>query len=101
MATVHAHLDEPVDQAMETLRAVAAEQGWALAEGESGPGRLVLKKGVTATSWGSEITAQLEAMSPSETRIAFSTQETWAITDWGRGRRQIGKLLEALGAQKD
>lgn len=101
MATVHAHLDEPSDQATATVREVAAEQGWALAEGESGPGRLVFRKGVGPTSWGSEVTVSLESLGPAETRLSFATAETFAITDWGRGRRQIGKLLEALGASKE
>ena len=102
MSTVHAHLDEPLDEAATTLRQVAGEQGWALAEGESAPpNSLVLKKGTKATSWGSKITASLEPMGESETKLTFTTQETWAITDWGRGRRQVGKLLDALGAEKD
>ena len=101
MATAHAHLDEPQDEAVMTLREVAGEQGWSLAEGETRPGVLVFRKGVSPTSWGSEIRVQLEAVGPAETRLTFATGETWALTDWGRGRRQVAKLLEAIGGTKD
>jgi len=101
MTEVHAHLDEPLEQASATLRAVAAEQGWSLAEGESGPDVLVFKKGVKATSWGAEIQVGLRSASPGVTKLEFETHETFAITDWGRGRRAIAKLLEAAGAEKD
>ena len=37
MSTVHAHLDEPLDEAATTLCQVAGEEGWALAEGKSSP----------------------------------------------------------------
>ena len=101
MATVHAHLDEPLNEATATLRQVAAEQHWALAEGRSGPGTLVLKRGVSQTSWGAEIVVLLSEVSPAETKLEFKTHDTWAIIDWGRGRRQVGKLLDALGASPD
>lgn len=101
MATVHAHLDEPLSEATATLRQVAAEQHWALAEGRGPAGMMVLKRGVTATSWGSEITVRLSEVSPAETKLEFRTHEAWAIIDWGRGRRQVGRLIDALGASPD
>jgi hypothetical protein len=101
MATVHAHLDEPLDQAVSTLREVAGEQGYSLAEGESDGDTLVFRRGITLTSWGSNITVQLEQTADSETRLTFTTKEIWGMTDWGRGRRQVGKLLEAAHAEKD
>lgn len=100
MATVHAHLDEPLSEATATLRQVAAEQNWSLAEAKSVDGVLVFRKGVSALSWGSEITVRLHEVSPTDTRLEFTTHELWAITDWGRGRRQVGKLLDALGAHE-
>lgn len=101
MATVHAHLDEPLSEATATLREVAAEQDWALAEGKSGGDVLVFRKGVSPLSWGSEIRVRLHEVSPSDTELEFSTHESWAITDWGRGRRQVRKLLDALAASPD
>ena len=102
MSTVHAHLDEPLDEAATTLRQIAGEQGWALAEGESSPpGSLIFKKGISPTSWGSKITVGLEPAAESETKLTFTTKQTWSITDWGRGRRQVGKLLDAVGAEED
>jgi hypothetical protein len=102
MSTVHAHLDESLDEAATTLRQVAGEEGCAFAEGESSPPTvLVFKKGTTAISWGSQITVNLESAADSATKLTFTTKETWAVTDWGRGRRQIAKLLNELGAEKD
>jgi hypothetical protein len=47
---------------------------------------------------GSQLTVELESASPSQTRLTVSTAETWAITDWGRGKRAAHRLLDALGA---
>jgi hypothetical protein len=82
---VHAHLDEPIDQAGATLIDIAADQGYAFEADESGPGVLVFKKGMTFTSLGSKITAYLQAVLPMETRLTFETDETLAITDWDAG----------------
>jgi hypothetical protein len=101
MPIVHAHLEEPIDQAGATLIDVAASQGYAFAADESGPGVLVFKKGMTFTSLGSKITAHLDAVLPMETRLTFATEETLAVTDWGRGRRAVERLIEALGANQD
>ncbi|MGH3481039.1 MAG: hypothetical protein ACRDQD_29970 [Nocardioidaceae bacterium] len=101
MTTVHAHLDEPREQAATTLRKAAGDQGWNLAEGASDTDTLVFRKGMTLFSWGAEITVQLDETADNETGLTFTTKETWAFTDWGRGRRAIGKLLDAAGAEKD
>ena len=102
MPTVHAHLDESLDGAATTLRQVAGEQDWSLAEGDSSPpSTLVFKKGVKPTSWGSKITVSLEEVGDSETKLTFTTKETWSIIDWGRGRRQVAKLLDAVGGEQD
>ena len=63
--------------------------------------RGVLERGVSQTSWGSEIVVLPSEVSPAETRLEFAMREPWAILDWGRGRRQVGKLLDALGASPD
>jgi hypothetical protein len=101
MAIVRAHLDEPRDQAAARLRQAAADQGWSVLEGNSGDGQLVFRKGASAFSWGSQITAGFDGQPDSETRLVFTTKESFAITDWGRGRRQVRKLLAALGAETD
>jgi hypothetical protein len=99
MATVHGIVHLPIDDAMTETRRVASEQGYALAEGESGPSLLVFTKGVTAVSWGSEFHVTFEQVAPAATQVTVTTGETFAITDWGRGKRASHRLLDALGAE--
>jgi hypothetical protein len=98
MATVHGTVEQPLEEASNSTRGVAASQGYTLAEGQDEPNVLVFKKGASAFSWGSQLTVELESASPSQTRLTVSTAETWAITDWGRGKRAANRLLDALGA---
>ncbi|MBB5791510.1 hypothetical protein [Jiangella mangrovi] len=44
---------------------------------------------------------RLSEVSPAETKLELKTHETWAIIDWCHGRRQVGKLIDALGAAPD
>jgi hypothetical protein len=100
MATVRARMQEPVDQVLVRLRQVAGEQGWTAAGHDSSPRGLVLKKGVSAWSWGSEMTIDLEATTETETLLTFTTREVMVLTDWGRGARQVRELLQGLGAER-
>jgi hypothetical protein len=99
MDTVYGRLSLPPDEAMNACRTVAAQHGYALAEGQGEPNVLVLKKGVSVFSWGSALTARFEAASPTGTEVTVTTSETFALTDWGRGKRAARKLLDALGAE--
>jgi hypothetical protein len=36
-----------------------------------------------------------------ETRLTITTGETWAIPDWGRGKRAAKRQLDCLGARQD
>jgi hypothetical protein len=101
MATVSGTLDQPVAEAGADTRRVAAEQGWAWAQGESTDDTLVLKKGTSAFSWGSKLIVHLAATAPSTTRLTISTHETFALIDWGRGRRAAQRLLDGIGARTD
>lgn len=98
MARVQGTLDQPVEDAKAAARRAAAGQGYALDEGKGGPFMLVFTKGGSAFSWGSELTVELAAPSPSETRVTVSIEENWAITDWGRSRRAARRFLDAMGA---
>ena len=82
MTTVHAHLDEPPEQAATTLRKAAGDQGWNLAEGASDADTLVFRKGMMLFSWGAEIAVQLDRSGDSETGLTFTTRR--------RGRSPIG-----------
>jgi hypothetical protein len=97
MATVTVILDESKKKAESTLKEIAEDQDWTLAESGTTPGNLHLVKG----SWDASIIVHLESISRGETRLSFVTNEAWAITDWGHGRPQVEKLLEAMGAEKD
>jgi hypothetical protein len=101
MATVHATLNEPIGQAETSIRRQAASLGYALAEAQSGPRLFVFTKGVTLFSWGSKLTVKLEPEQKSSTHLTITTDEAFAISDWGRGKRAAGKLLDPIGATYD
>lgn len=100
MATVHATMRQPPEEATMAIRRQAAALGYALAEGRSGPDLFVFTRGVTLFSWGSKLTVKVEADPKAGTHLTVSTDEAFAITDWGRGRRATLKLLDAVGAQE-
>ncbi len=100
MGIVTGTLDQPLDQAISATRSVAATQGWALAEGHGGPNVLVFKQGAKLWSWGSQLTVRFDETSASETRLSIQPGATFAVTDWGRGKRAAHRLLDALGAKR-
>jgi len=65
-----------------------------------GPNVLVFKKGAKLWSWGSQLTIRFDEKSASETELSIQPGETFAITDWGRGKRAARQLLDALGAKR-
>lgn len=100
MGIVTGTLDQPLDQAMMATRSIAATQGYALAEGRGGPNELVFKRGAKLWSWGSQLTVRFDETSASETQLSIQPGETFAVTDWGRGKRAAQRLLDALGAKR-
>jgi hypothetical protein len=100
MATVHATMEQSPEEATIAIRRQASSLGYALAEGQSGPGLFVFTKGVTFSSWGSKLSVKIEPDQEGGTHLTITTDEVFGITDWGRGRRAAGKLLEAVGAQE-
>jgi hypothetical protein len=100
MATVHASLNQPPKEAEASIRRQAGRLGYALAEGQSGPGLLMFTRGVTFFSWGSKVTVKVEPKATGS-QLTLTTDESFAITDWGRGKRAAGKLLDAIGAQEE
>jgi hypothetical protein len=62
---------------------------------------LVFKRGVTPTSWGSTITVQLDQVGDNETKLTFTTKETWTLFDMGRARRRVAEILKGLSAEAD
>ena len=95
MAIVHGTLARPLEDVAIATRQVAARQGYLLSEGESVLGVLMFRKGVTFLSWGSQLKVSLDAIS--STSLTITTGETFAITDWGRGKRAANRLPAALG----
>jgi hypothetical protein len=87
-------------EARQAVRQAATVQGWTVDERQSTPDVLVVKKGMTAFSWGSELRVALEPTDQG-TRVAVHTAESFAVTDWGRGKRAAIRLLVVLGARID
>src|SRR5262245_37043522 len=100
MATVRGTMTQNPAEAREAVRQAADVQGWKLDEARSTPDVVVLIKGMTAFSWGSELRVTLEPADQG-TRIAVHSAEAFALTDWGRGKRAAVRLLVVLGAQRD
>jgi hypothetical protein len=95
---MQATLAKPETDASTAIQQAAAQQGWALAPAKCGGGWLVFEKGVSAFSWGAELRVHLQPISAGETRLTISTGETFALTDWGRGKRAAKRLFDAVGA---
>ncbi len=85
-------------EASTAIQQAAAHQGWVLSPPNCGGGWLVFDKSVSAFSWGSQLRVHLQAVSPTETQLTVSTGETFALTDWGRGKRAAKRLFDAIGA---
>jgi hypothetical protein len=100
MGTVTGTLDRPLEESMAATRDVAARQGYSLAEGQGGSNELVFKMGAKLWSWGSQLMIRFDEVSPSQTRLLIQPGETFAVTDWGRGKRAAVRLLDALGATR-
>ena len=99
MALVEGTIDKPVGETIAQTRTVAAAHGYSVAEGQSQPDALVFTKGVSMFSWGSKLTVTFVETSPTQTRLTISTSETFALTDWGRGKQAAIKLLDAVRAK--
>jgi hypothetical protein len=94
MSTVHGTLNLSLAEASLRAQYVAEDEGWVLVEG--GTDLLVFKKGVSLRSWGSKLSVELDASSPSETLVTISIDET--VDAYGRGSRAAHRLLDLLGA---
>jgi hypothetical protein len=100
MATMQATLDRPIAEARDAVLRTAPTQGWRFQPAQSLEDVLVLTKGISLVSWGSKMTVQLRATSPSTTHLTMITGEVFALADWGRGKRAVRQLMEAIGARE-
>lgn len=91
---------QPVDDAMDSARRVAADHGLTLDEASSDQTSLTFRKSIKAWSWGSRIVMDFEPIEPTGTRVSIATQETFALSDWGRGRRLANAILDGLAAER-
>ena len=96
--TVHGTVDQSLEEASAATRRVAADQGWAFREGDS-PAELDFFKAGGFFTFGSRMTVQLEAASPSQTELNISAS-SFAVFDSRRGQRAADQLLEGVGARK-
>ena len=62
------------------------------------PGSIVLKSDVSLWSWGETVTIQCLFLDPNHTRIHISSVPALATTliDWGKGQKNINRVLDAL-----
>lgn len=91
---------ESLDETMVAARRVAAANGLTLDEAASSAASLTFRKSIKVWSWGARIVMDFEPLGPAETRVSISTQETFAISDWGRGRRLATSILDGLAATR-
>jgi hypothetical protein len=91
-------ISEGLDEAKATARRAAADIGLTLDEGASTDTSLTFKKSVKLYSWGSTVTMDFDDAGDGTTQVSVSTKETFAISDWGRGRRLANSLFEGMGA---
>ena len=96
--TVHGTVDQSLEEASAATRRVAADQGWAFREGDS-PAELDFFKAGGFFTFGSRMTVQLEAASPSQTELNISVR-SFAVFDSGRGQRAADQMLDGVGARK-
>lgn len=90
----------PLDQVRLELDRVAVEQGWVVGPASTRE-HAVLVRGMTAWSFGTTMYVQLTP-DPAGTRLTFHPREAVpALTDWGRNRRKVQRLLVALGGAFD
>ncbi|WP_420452358.1 hypothetical protein [Ilumatobacter sp.] len=94
-------VDESIGHATDSARRAAADNGLTLDEAASSGSSLTLKKSPRPWSWGSTVVMDFEEVGDGTTQVSVSTQETFAATDWGRGRRLANKLFGAMGARRD
>ncbi|HEY2202678.1 MAG TPA: hypothetical protein VGH56_12390 [Solirubrobacteraceae bacterium] len=97
MATVHGTLKLSLPEAKLRTQYVAEDEGWALVESDADV--LVFKKGVSLRSWGSRLSVEFDASSPSETLLTISMDET--VDAYGRGSRAARRLLKLLDATEN
>ncbi len=62
------------------------------------PDSVVLKSKVSLWSWGETVTIQCQFLDPIHTRIHISSVPAMATTiiDWGKGQKNIDRVLAAL-----
>ena len=90
-------ISEGIDDAKSSARRAAADNGLTLDEAASTDSSLTLKKSAKPWSWGSTVVMDFEDVGDGKTQVSVSTQETFAATDWGRGREARNKLFEDMG----
>ena len=91
---------QTLDETMVATRRVAAANGLTLDEAASSDRSLTFRKSIKVWSWGAKVVIDFEPIDPTETRVSISTQETFAISDWGRGRRLATNILDGLAAKR-
>jgi len=92
-------ISESIDDARASGRRAAADNGLSLDEAASSASSLTLKKSARPWSWGTTIVMDFEDLGDGTSQVSVTTQETFAATDWGRGKRLAHRLFDAMGAR--
>jgi hypothetical protein len=98
VAVVDGTLNAPIGAAMDAMRRAAASAGYALAEGYSGPNRLVFMKGASGFIGESQIVVEFVGVTPASTRLKATSAVRNAGFNWGHGKRMTRRLFDAIGA---
>lgn len=67
-------------------------------KGNPNPLTILLKTGVSLSSWGEKVTITCQYLDPMHTRVAILSKPVVGTTlvDWGKGGRNIKKVIAAL-----
>ena len=98
MARYAGWVPRPYAEVWPAFDGVAASQGWQVAPSSTENTRHY-SKGMSAFSWGANITVYLQD-SQTHTRVTVDTTST-TLVDYGKARGVVEKLLVALGGTLD
>ena len=94
-----AQFPEPKEKVFKAvIEAVGNLKGFKVKDNDEYMGRVVVKAGISAFSWGETVPVQISSISDNETSVSLTSGETmgWATSgyDFGKNQRNIEKILK-------
>lgn len=79
--------------------ALSQLKGFTLLMGNKESGQMMLDGKITWWSWGENITVHFTELAPGSTRVEVMSKPSMPTTlvDWGKNRRNVDKILAAIG----